>query len=59
LESGGQKLCFVSKVEPELLQEAQKVLSEHPEHFWSEENPDRVDPAWMRAASVMSVHLKG
>lgn len=45
----------VREVEPELLEEARRILSEHPAPIWSRDN--QIDPSWMRAASVMSVHL--
>ena len=37
--------------------EARKVLDAHPEPLWSKDSPGRIDPAWFRAASVMSVEL--
>lgn len=48
----------IREVEPELLAEAKSVLAEHPEPLWSESEPHRVEWRWMKAASVMSVHLR-
>lgn len=42
-------------VEPEALAEAEKMLSDHPQPKFLEDEPGRVDPAWFRAASVMSI----
>ena len=38
------------------LEEAQQFLAEHPDPLWIEEGGRRVDPRWMRAAGVVSVH---
>ncbi len=47
----------IRDVEPELLAQSEKILDEHPEPEWSGQNPRRVDPEWMKAASILSVHL--
>ena len=47
----------VREVEPELLERAKQMLSEHPQPFWSKKDPTQIEPAWMEAASVMSVDL--
>ena len=43
------------EVEPALLEEAQRMLSKHP--VPARRQDGGVEPAWMKAASVMSVHL--
>jgi len=45
----------IREVEPELLKEAESVLSEHPTP--PRRDDGSVEPEWMRAASIMSVHL--
>lgn len=47
----------VRDVEPEILAQAKRTLNEYPEPRWSEQNPRRVDGEWMKAASILSVHL--
>jgi neutral ceramidase len=47
----------IRDVEPELLAQSEKILDEHPVPEWSGQNPARVNPEWMKAASVLSVHL--
>jgi len=39
------------------LEEARKILTEHPEPLWTDEARTQVDGKWMRAAQVFSVHL--
>ena len=41
--------------DPERLKAAEKMLSEHPRPVWPPETPGRPDPAWFRAASLVSV----
>jgi len=48
----------IRDVEPELLAWSKKILAEHPEPEWSEQGPKRVNPEWMKAASILSVHLR-
>ena len=48
----------IRDVEPELLAQSQKILEENPEPKWSEETPNQIDSAWMRAGSILSVHLR-
>jgi len=58
IESRVRRLMLpVREVEPGLLREAEEVLARHPEPFWSEANPRRIDWSWVKAASVMSVHM--
>jgi hypothetical protein len=47
----------IRDVEPELLAHSKRILDEYPEPRWSEQNPRRVDGEWMKAASILSVHL--
>ncbi len=55
------KVCRVKlpirDVEPELLAQSQKFLEENPEPKWSEETPNQIDPEWIKAGSILSVHL--
>ncbi len=47
----------IRDVGPELLAQSEKILDEHPKPEWSGQNTGRVDPEWMKAASILSVHL--
>lgn len=47
----------IREVEPDLLEESRRMLEQHPQPLCSEKDPSRVDWAWMKAASVWSVHL--
>ncbi|MCZ6678786.1 MAG: hypothetical protein O7E52_16250 [Candidatus Poribacteria bacterium] len=48
----------IRDVEPDLLAQSQKILAEHPEPDWLEQQPRQVNPEWMKAASILSVHLR-
>jgi len=43
--------------DPERVGFAEKMLADHPEPLWAQEDPRRIDPRWFRAASIMSVEL--
>ena len=45
----------IRQVEPELLEWAERILTEKPTPSWI--NEKGIDPKWIRAASIMSVHL--
>ena len=48
----------IRDVEPHLLDESTQILKEHPQPVWSEHDSNRVDPEWVKAASIVSVHLR-
>ena len=48
----------IRDVEPELLAQSKKILEENPEPAWLEQNPKQIDPEWIKAASILSVHLR-
>jgi hypothetical protein len=48
----------IRDVEPELLTQSMKILEEQKEPEWSEQNPTRVNWEWMKAASILSVHMR-
>ncbi|MCD6352516.1 MAG: hypothetical protein J7M26_10385, partial [Armatimonadetes bacterium] len=48
----------IREVPPEELAQAEELLRRHPEPTWAKDNPRQIDPAWMAAASVYSVHLQ-
>jgi hypothetical protein len=48
----------IRDVEPEFLTQSMKILEEPKEPEWSEQNPMRVSWEWMKAASILSVHLR-
>ena len=47
----------IRDVEPELLAQSKKILDDSPGPRWSQQDPKRVDGEWIRAASILSVHL--
>ena len=47
----------IREIEPELLTECEKILSETPQPKLRQDDPRRVEWDWMRAASIYSVHL--
>ena len=48
----------IREVEPELLAQSRRILEENPEPRWSEQNPKQIDPEWIKAGSILSVHLR-
>ena len=48
----------IRDVEPELLAQSRKVLAENPKPKWSAENPNQIDPEWIKAGSILSVQLR-
>jgi neutral ceramidase len=58
LDYGSRRIKLpIRDVKPELLAQSKRILDEYPEPRWSEQNPRRVDGEWMKAASILSVHL--
>jgi len=47
----------IREVPPEELEEARRILAEHPQPLWTDEGRTQVDWKWMRAAQLLSVHL--
>ena len=47
----------IRKVGDKELEEAQKILAEHPKPVWANEEKTRVDLKWFRAVLVWNVHL--
>ncbi len=48
----------IRDVEPELLRQSREILERQPEPKWLEDNPKQIDPEWIKAASILSVHLR-
>ncbi len=47
----------IREVPEEQLASAREILERSPQVAWADEEPVRVDPEWMAAASIYSVHL--
>lgn len=45
------------EVDTALQEEAQRILTAHPTPAFAQDNPRRVDPNWVKAASIMSIEL--